>query len=348
MKKNTRMFIAVFMIAVLVVGMNGGLLAAETEAVELEETEEVGQSVEDHDAEESVMEEAPETDAAEEPRTEEMNEEDEDLRSRPAGVQRWQAPTEAFSDEPIAEEESVGESSFPADADLDIRMEDVISVAMPLVPEDAYNFVLDPQDLLSRYGKFADSYERSSLYFTNRNREKAHTGISDAAVAKNKSSVPVLLYVELQIENDGNWPVTYTDMDSVEKDYGNNIAFSIIPVSEEENGGGLVQHAESRVSVDETGRAEAILFLPGSEDNFDRMGDKLVAKEDAVWSSAGFCVQGACNKTADWEEIFKQAEKNSGKLKIRITYRMSVLTDEQKEMMINGDHYDPASGLVSF
>ena len=244
---------------------------------------------------------------------------------------------------------------------------------MPVRPEDAYDFVMDSDDLLSRFSVYKDSYEKASLYFTNTTGEKAHTCISDVAMAKNKSSVPVLLYVTQQVENEYGWAVNYTDMDSVESDTGKNISFALIPVSAnsvipgddtedikvEDQEGADGQEAESAlsedykifkdrmISIDETGKAEMILYLPGTPDNFDLINDKYMAKEDAVWSSLGFAVTGACNTKADWSEMDERS--NAGEtLGIHISYRMDLLSEEQEEMISNGLVADPETGVIVF
>ena len=52
-----------------------------------------------------------------------------------------------------------------------------------------------------------------------------------------------------------------------------------------------------------------ILFFSGSQDNFDQIGDKYVAKEDAVWTSLGFAVAGKCNTKGDWQDIDERSRE---------------------------------------
>ena len=165
----------------------------------------------------------------------------EQVRELPEGVVQEVYETVPVEDTaPSAE--ALGQSSMPDEAELDIHAEDVVSMVMPVIPEGTYDFTLDPQDLLSRYSIYKEDYEQSSIYFNNSAGEKPHTGMSDAAMAKNKSSVPVLLYVSLEVVNENGWDVTYTDMESVEGDDTNNLAFSLIPVS-------LMKKPESRYSI---------------------------------------------------------------------------------------------------
>lgn len=259
-------------------------------------------------------------------------------------------------------QEITGSSSMPDPSELGLYARDVVNMVMPVIPEETYDFVMDSQDLLSRYSVYKDSYEKASLYFTNTTGEKTHTGISDVAMAKNKSSIPVLLYVTLQVENENEWPLKYTDMDSVEADNEMNLSFALIPVASDPTGkktlsedsvqdeaadDDIIIYKDRMISIDETGKAEMILYLPGTPDNFDMIGDKYMAKEDAVWSSLGFAVTGACNTKADWSPIDERS--NSGeRIKMRISYRMDLLTEEQEEMIENGLKPDPKTGVIVF
>ena len=261
-----------------------------------------------------------------------------------------------------------GSSSMPDSSELGLYAKDVVNMVMPVVPEDTYDFVMDTEDLLSRYSLYKDSYEKSSMYFTNTSGEKLHTGISDVAMAKNKSSIPVLLYVTLQVENENGWPVKYTDMDSVEADTEKNISFALVPVSvneadseaideettgfEEQGDGYLIKgdhkiYTDRMISIDETGKAEMVLYLDGTPDNFDLINDKYMAKEDAVWSSLGFAVTGACNTRADWSDVDERYDIGET-LSIHISYRMDLLNEEQLEMLNDGLKPDPDTGVILF
>lgn len=262
----------------------------------------------------------------------------------------------------------IGSSSTPDPSELGLYAKDVVNMVMPVVPDDTYDFVMDTEDLLSRYSLYKDSYEKSSLYFTNTSGEKLHTGISDVAMAKNKSSIPVLLYVTLQVENENGWPVKYTDMDSVEADTEKNISFALVPVSvneadseaideetadfEEQGDGYLIKddhkiYTDRMISIDETGKAEMVLYLDGTPDNFDLINDKYMAKEDAVWSSLGFAVTGACNTRADWSDVDERSDIGET-LSIHISYRMDLLNEEQLEMLNDGLKPDPDTGIILF
>lgn len=262
----------------------------------------------------------------------------------------------------------IGSSSTPDPSELGLYAKDVVNMVMPVVPDDTYDFVMDTEDLLSRYSLYKDSYEKSSLYFTNTSGEKLHTGISDVAMAKNKSSIPVLLYVTLQVENENGWPVKYTDMDSVEADTEKNISFALVPVSvneadseaideettdfEEQGDGYLIKddhkiYTDRMISIDETGKAEMVLYLDGTPDNFDLINDKYMAKEDAVWSSLGFAVTGACNTRADWSDVDERSDIGET-LSIHISYRMDLLNEEQLEMLNDGLKPDPDTGVILF
>ena len=90
------------------------------------------------------------------------------------------------------------------------------------------------------------------------------------------------------------------------------------------------------ICVDEDGKAEMALLLPGTADNFDIIDGRYMPKDDAVWSSLGFAVKGACNRQADWKEIDERAA-NGEVLNIHISYRMDTLTEEEKELLEAGE-----------
>lgn len=334
---------------------------------------------------------------------------------RPEGVVSMTLKTTAVDEEDekdnSTEEQNVtGSSSMPDPSELGMYDEDVINMVMPVIPDETYNFIMDSDDLLSRFSLYKETYKKSSLYFTNSGDRVSHSGVSDVAMAKNKSSVPVLLYVTLQVENEFGWPVRYTDMDSVEEDEEKNISFALIPVSangiegvdadvaeaeedteqaeeesepvsgdaliDDEDGESLVEadgsdteesteseevaEAEEvneqqdgfkffnkKISIDETGKAEMILYLDGTKDNFDMIGDKYMAREDAVWSSLGFAVTGACNTKADWSEIDDRSDAGEN-IKIHISYHMDTLSEEQQAQIDEGLRPDPDTGVIVF
>ena len=329
-----------------------------------------------------------------------------DSTERPDGIVQRTVKTTAVDEDGGTSTEVVevtGHSSMPDSAEIGLYPEDVVNMVMPVIPEDTYDFVMDSQDLLSQYSIFRDTYEPASLYFTNSYGEKTHTCISDIALAKNKSSVPVVLRVTLQIENENDWPVNYTDMDSVEADDEKNVSFALIPVSVNEidpddasdegnaaadevddtediaeedmideepaNGISVTNHItdadseadktetgpdsegnrdraeetpdyelyeDKMICVDEEGKAEMVLLLPGTPDNFDIIDGRYMAKDDAAWSTLGFAVKGACNRQADWKEIDERAANGEG-LNIRISYRMDTLTEEETELLKAGE-----------
>ena len=295
------------------------------------------------------------------PATDGGSDETDDSGSRPDGVVQMvvrTTPVDENGNEAAGTEtyEVTGRSSTPDESELGLYAADVVNMVMPVVQDETYDFVMDSQDLLSRYSVYKDSYEKSSLYFTNSTGPKAHTGISDVAMAKNKSSVPVLLYVTLQVENEYGWPVKYTDMDSVESDNDMNVSFALIPVSADADDGISGKTGENedykvfedrKISIDDTGKAEMILYLPGTPDNFDLINDKYMAKEDAVWSSLGFAVTGACNTRADWSDVDERSDIGET-LSIHISYRMDLLNEEQLEMLNDGLKPDPDTGVILF
>ena len=123
-----------------------------------------------------------------------------------------------------------GTSSPIDDSEVNVYTGEIIDMVLPVIPEATYDFVMDPKDILSRYSINKESYSRSSLYFTNYSGGIMHRSTSDAALAINRSTVPVLLTVTLDVENPNEWPVRFTDMASVENDDEMNVSFELIPV----------------------------------------------------------------------------------------------------------------------
>lgn len=298
-----------------------------------------------------------------------VTEEESGDAQRPDGVTSMTLKTTAESKEDENGDEGsegtetmdvTGRSSMPDPSELGLYAEDIVNMVMPVVTDETYDFVMDSGDLLSRFSDNRDDYEKASLYFYNTTGEKSHTNTSDVAMAKNKSSVPVLLYVTFQVENEYGWDVNFTDMDSVEADEGKNISFAIIPVSSnnikeenedsEETGepdDGYRFFKDKMINIDENGKAEMILYLPGTPDNFDVVEGMYMAKDDAVWSSMGFAVTGACNTKADWSE-FNDRVAQGESIGIHISYRMDTLTEEQKAWIEEGHGPDEETGVVMF
>ena len=243
--------------------------------------------------------------------------------------------------------ETEGTSSFPDPDELEIYAEDVVSMVMPVISEDMYNFTLDPQNLLSRYSVNKERYEESSLYFSNSQGEKWYSGISDPAIAKNKSSVPVLLHVSVQLENEAGWSVSYTGMEEVNEGTDTKLSLALVPVGVNPENEEPVLHKEQRIDINEDGFAEMDLYLSGTPENFDQVGDKYVAKEDANWTELGFAIMGACNTNADWSEMNERSALGE-QIKVRVSYRMDVLTDEQNKQMEQGITPDLETGVILF
>jgi hypothetical protein len=253
-------------------------------------------------------------------------------------------------------QEASGVSSFVDASELDIYSGNIIDMILPVVPEATYDFVMDPRDVLSRYSKYKDTYRKSSIYFTSHCDGIIHKSTSDAALAINRSTVPVLLYVTLEVENQNDWPVRFTDIESVEDNDEINVAFELVPVSYHKSQDGVddismeisdsneaqdTKEIESpfgnkditeieghRVSIDKNGKAELSIFIPANMDNFEKYGDGYILKNETDFMSYGWVVNSACNTKADWSDIVEKA--NSGEnINIHITYQMRVLTEDE-------------------
>lgn len=246
---------------------------------------------------------------------------------------------------------------------------DVVDVVLPTISDGTYNFVLDPANLLSQYDKDkATKYPTaSSLYFAN--ADGTNSGTSDIATCVNKSSTQIVLSVEVNVSNVKANPVTFTSSGNVESDTENNVFLGLVPTAKGTVAGnddptaGAATSAQT-ITVDATGKARAFFLMDGSTSNFDvtQSADATVAsghkyeytpKESASWTTAGFALTGACNKTADWDDFNTASQdKASGEnLSVDVAYSMDTLSDDQKAQM--ADETSPVSadtttGLIPF
>ena len=245
-----------------------------------------------------------------------------------------------------SEEEASGVSSVPDPDELNMRPDDVVAMVMPVMTNDMYNFTIDPYNLLGRYASGEGSYDNSGFYFKNAGEELVYSDTSDAAMAKNKSSVPVFMYVTIDMENKDEWPVDFRDMDAVGEGEDTSMSLAIVPVGEED--GEKVYYTDRQIDIDRDGHAEAVFYLDGTPDNFQVWEGGVVAREDAEWSSLGFAVTGKCNSQGDWSEIFSRADQGE-KMVLRVSCRMKPLSPEEREAVENGDCiYDEKTGLIDF
>lgn len=241
-------------------------------------------------------------------------------------------------------DEAIGYSEIPDDSEyiLPVRASDVVSMVMPVIPEEMFNFTLDPLRLLSDYGIESEKYDGSTLYFRGIG-DTGYTDTSAAAVAKNKSSVPVLMYVSIQVENPYGWDIDYRNMENVNEGDDAGIGFSIVPVTV--SGENQIFNTGKEISIDENGHADMILYLPGTKENFDEVGGNLIEKADAQWFSAGFAIRGGCNGNADWTDIYSRSGAGEA-LTLRISYSMATLSESQEAAIATGDYSLDGETLV--
>jgi len=245
-----------------------------------------------------------------------------------------------------SEIEATGVSTVSDPAALNLRPDDVVSMVMPVITDDMYNFTLDPNDFLSRYSEDREYYDGSGLYFKNAGETVKYSGISDAAMGTNKSSVPVVMKASLELHNENGWDIKYTDLDDVVKGEDRNISFALVPVSGE--GDEQVLHKDRQISIDKDGHAEVTLYLDAERDNFEEKDGKLVEKDSVSWNQTGFAVAGKLNTAGDWKEIVTKGTEGE-KIYINIKCRMRPATQEEQEAIENGTaEYDKKTGIVKF
>lgn len=246
---------------------------------------------------------------------------------------------------------------------------DVYSVVLPTTTDVTYDFILDPANLLKRYDANKDNYTQSSVYFANAGSTTTYSNTSDVATAVNKSTAGVLLTVTATATNVETNPVTFTKFADVEADTKTNVALAIVPatkgtVAESQTPTAGTPTAAQKIEFDSTGKATATFYLAADSNNFEvkqsadsnaTSGHKYeyTAKSDATWNTAGFALSGVCNTTADWSAFNTASQVKDGgeNISLSVVYKMTKLTDAQKEQMTRTTDpvaADATTGLITF
>ena len=220
----------------------------------------------------------------------------------------------------------------------------VISIVVPTLYDESYDFVLDPNCLISSFYDVGGAEESSkSLLFKSKDPEKVYSLYSDIAGVINKSTVPLKLTVELRVENKTGEEILFSSPEDVNSDDVPSMGFAIIPtetceIADEEFVEEGTPLEEEMAVTDEEGYAYKEIIIPGSTDNFDVVTNptddpdffiqEYVAKEDCTWFATGFVISGACNENADWDAV-SESLANGGSLTFTLTYKVVPLTEEE-------------------
>ncbi len=226
------------------------------------------------------------------------------------------------------------------------KPKNVISMVVPILDAGSYDFVLDPDELLTLDSRNTIIGEGSTVYFRQKDAENTYSLYADIATAVNKSTVPVLLSLELNVENSTGAEINLTDLNGVYNAEIPSLCFAIVPTEFGTVEGdapaerGMPLKSEMAM-IDGEGHAAKELILPGMLDNFELMTfptedpnfytQEYVVKEDVSWPTVGFTLYGACSRDTDWVDVAKGLS-NGGKLSLTITYNMTpILNDADEE-----------------
>ncbi len=225
------------------------------------------------------------------------------------------------------------------------KPKNVVSMVVPILGNIDYDFVLDPEGLVALNPNNNLVGGESSVYFRSYDSDNTYTVFADVAVAVNRSTVPVILQVELNVRGASDLGITLTDLKNVHSSETPALCFGILPT---EVGTVVGDSAVPEMPVvksemavtDANGYAFKEIFLPGSVDNFEILTlptseqdvyvQEYRALEDARWSTAGFTLYGACTRNADWSETF-ESMLNGGNLYFTVTYKMTPVFEDNED-----------------
>ena len=225
------------------------------------------------------------------------------------------------------------------------KPKNVVSMVVPILDNINYNFVMDPEGLLSLNPENTIIGGESTLYFRSNESDSTYSIFAEVATAINKSTVPVSLEVELEVRGAAENGINITDLNGVHSAETPSMCLAILPtevgtVKEGESADGLSILKSGMAMTDTSGYAYKEIILPGSVDNFELVTltteerDVYVQEyrplEDANWSAAGFTLYGACSRETDWEDVVKNLQ-NGGNISFSITYRMTPMIEEEDE-----------------
>ncbi len=225
------------------------------------------------------------------------------------------------------------------------RPKNVVSVVVPILDSYSYDFILDPDNLLSLVDTNNIIGEGGTVYFKKKDAENTYSIYSDIVTAVNKSTVPVDFDIQLTLLKDADLPLAFTGMgETYTADYP-VLSFAIVPtefgtVTGNEPAQDTTPIKSEMAITDENGVANKELVLPGVIDNFDVVTkptedpnfytQEYVVKEDSQWPTVGFALYGSCSKEADWSEVATALYKGK-KLSLTLTYKLTPILEDTED-----------------
>lgn len=174
---------------------------------------------------------------------------------------------------------SVSNSSTYDPAEEGENSDEIITIDVPVIYDSAsspFNFIMDPQGLIcrtdaARYGG-EDFESDATLYFKNAEGEYDYSHQSDWITVINRSSVPVIVTIEAEVEKFS--PIEFTEDSSF--DNGTETASVYL----------------------------ALIDDSGNQFPFGKNGSVIIETEiDVSAGEYSFGLTGACKPNGNWEEI---------------------------------------------
>lgn len=216
----------------------------------------------------------------------------------------------AISISATAQAQEMGEGNSDGVGELEgIVKTDVYQVVMPTETEGIFDFILDPQGLINATGGAAyegKKFEKDSTVFFKRTDgtvEEDYSNKSDYITITNKSSVPVDVSVEVQVDTDSIKGIILSDDKEFKDDTGRSLYLAItdgenvVPVGKD---GATLQATIDAVPE------EAYEFVYENEKYVYKMKEGLEGIEFPEYS---FQLMGAANGKGEWTELVDVAPK---------------------------------------
>lgn len=206
-----------------------------------------------------------------------------------------------------------------------------LSVTLPTIPEDTYDYIADPNDLIEKtnhekYGDAATFSGNTGIYFkTVSGNDYSET--SDALEVKNENAQDIKVTVKMEVSKAGDKAIKYANSANFTSE-DNELYLAIATVS----GGDIVSGGDAGpVALSTSGTttsATASTTVAGVPENYepryvssgDGYGYYLKDSGLADWNSCFFALTGALNKNAKWGDTVTFPE-------IKITWSYAEVTD---------------------
>ncbi|MCR4617781.1 MAG: hypothetical protein K5669_06310 [Lachnospiraceae bacterium] len=231
------------------------------------------------------------------------------------------------------------------------RPKNVISMVVPILEATSYDFVIDPDGLLSLDPNNTIIGEGSTVYFRSNEADNTYSLYADFVNAVNKSTVPIELSIELNVTSTLEAPLAFTSLSEIYTAETPSICFAIVPtepgtVIGDEPVENTIPVKSEMAMIDSNGFASKKITLPCTLDNFELVTSptedpsfyvqEYKVVDEPEWSTIGFTLYGACSANANWSDVAKSLQKGQ-KLSLTLTYKMTPIVEDTED---EGDDID--------